>query len=165
MNTSDQNVFTLDTAFKRRWEFKKLKNEFTEEHKYKHYYVPGMEEYTWENVVRAINDYIINVKNPLVSEDKQIGVFFVKEDLLVKPGDTSNSTKKKEKFAYKMLEYLWNDVAKYNDRPKWFNNAETLDEAIDQYLKQKEVFSKELMNKLEEYKNKINKELEENSND
>ena len=140
MNTSDQNVFTLDTAFKRRWEFKKLKNTFKESHPYKDYFVPGMGDFTWKNFVDDINSYIVATSSDLQSEDKQLGVFFVSKDLLCeKPDDCSEE--KSEKFAYKVLEYLWDDVAKF-DRENWFNdNIKSLDELVEEYVKSgKEVF-------------------------
>ncbi len=140
MNTSDQNVFTLDTAFKRRWEFKKLKNTFKESHPYKDYFVPGMGDFTWKSFVDDINSYIVAASSDLQSEDKHLGVFFVSKDLLCeKPDDCSEE--KSEKFAYKVLEYLWNDVAKF-DRENWFNdNIKSLDELVEEYVKSgKEVF-------------------------
>ena len=137
MNTSDQNVFTLDTAFKRRWDFYKLKNIFTtsgeDEHPYRNYYVPGMENTTWQEFVDAINDFIINTSTDLQSEDKQLGVFFVDESLLCKTVEDTNDIKIL-KFAYKVLEYLWDDVAKF-DRDSWFiNSIRTLDELVDKYI-------------------------------
>lgn len=139
MNTSDQNVFTLDTAFKRRWDFKKLKNKFKSDHPYKGYLVPGMNNITWEMFVNDINNFIEN-SSDLQSEDKQLGVFFVSRKLLCKNvRDITNELK--ERFAYKVLEYLWDDVAKF-DRDNWFNsNIKSLDKLVEGYVKSgKEVF-------------------------
>lgn len=139
MNTSDQNVFTLDTAFKRRWDFKKLKNRFKDDHPYKDYFVPGMDNTTWKMFVEDINNFIED-SSDLQSEDKQLGVFFVSEELLCK--DVNDITDElKEKFAYKVLEYLWDDVAKF-ERDNWFNsNIKSLDKLVEEYVKSgKEVF-------------------------
>ena len=60
-----------------------------------------------------------------VNEDKQIGVFFVKESLLTS-GDA-------EKFAFKVFDYLWSDVAKL-DRGIFFNPYDTLEDLIAAYV-------------------------------
>ena len=134
MNTSDQNVYTLDTAFKRRWRLKKLKNIFTANHRYKDYYVPGM-KITWEDFVNAINEHIIKLGDDSLSEDKQIGIYFIDDGCLEKEefNITDFSKDKAELFAYKFFEYIWNDVAKI-DKDEWFENKKTLDQLIDSYL-------------------------------
>ena len=133
MNTSDQNVFTLDTAFKRRWDFEKLPNVFAKDHPYKDYFVPGMDNRTWKEVVTTINEFLVSNSTELQSEDKQIGVYFVSEQLLSKKADAANDQEKKKKFAYKLLEYLWNDVAKF-ERANWFGDIKSLDELIQKYI-------------------------------
>lgn len=134
MNTSDQNVFTLDTAFKRRWKFEKLQNIFKPDHKYANYYIPGMPTYTWKKLVEAINKYIVNRSDELSSEDKQLGVYFIGEETLCKTQDEAQDPVKKKDFAYKLLEYLWDDVAKFS-RSDWFNSdIKTLDKLIEEYM-------------------------------
>lgn len=128
MNTSDQNVYTLDTAFTRRWAKEHIPNEFNG-HKIQGMYIPGMSNYTWGEFVEAVNEQIRNNLESLqVNEDKQVGAFFVKEkDLLEKPAD---STEQKAKmFAYKVLEYLWADVSKL-DHSIIFNPRYTTFEAL-----------------------------------
>lgn len=123
MNTSDQNVYTLDTAFVRRWDREKIKNTFAKCN-FKATKVPGM-DYTWQEFVEAINACIASHLEDLqINEDKQIGAFFVKESLL------SGSA---EKFAYKVFDYLWNDVAKL-DHGIFFNHYDTLDALIATYV-------------------------------
>lgn len=135
MNTSDQNVFTLDTAFKRRWKFEKLQNVFKSDHKYADYYIPGMPTYTWKKLVTAINKYIVNRADELSSEDKQLGVYFIGEESLCKTQEEALDPVKKKEFAYKLLEYLWDDVAKFV-RSDWFNpDIKTLDQLIEEYVK------------------------------
>lgn len=134
MNTSDQNVFTLDTAFKRRWKFEKLPNVFTAEHGYAQYYVPGMAGVTWKELVDAINKHIVDRADELSSEDKQLGVYFIKEDSLCKTLDDVNNENKKKEFAYKLLEYIWDDVARYK-HDDWFDkDIKTLDQLIAKYM-------------------------------
>ena len=133
MNTSDQNVFTLDTAFKRRWEFKKLKNEFTADHAYSGYKVPGMPDVTWKKLVDDINDFIVSDADAIASEDKQIGVYFVAKNMLCSSEKDCDDEQKKLKFAYKLFEYLWDDVAKFS-RANWFGDVKTLDKLIEKYL-------------------------------
>lgn len=135
MNTSDQNVFTLDTAFKRRWEFMKLSNTFEADHKFKNKYIPG-DKITWEKLVNDINDWILNNADGYNSEDKQIGVYFVDDaGMTVDVIDRQNMNKDDaRKFAYKIMEYLWDDVAKFQ-REKWFkDNINSLDKLIDEYI-------------------------------
>ena len=145
MNTSDQNVFTLDTAFKRRWDFLKLKNKFVTEgenaHPYRELLVPGLKNCTWEKFVTEINDFIVYNASDLQAEDKQLGVFFVKRELLAETEQEATDKIKAERFAYKVLEYLWDDVAKF-DRDSWFvSNIKSLDELVEQYtIVGKEVF-------------------------
>lgn len=151
MNTSDQNVFTLDTAFKRRWKFKKLLNKFEADHKFKNKYIPGplgKADYTWEEVVNAINDYILEVSNGLNSEDKQIGVYFIDEKGMRQEKTTLSTPEEIDAFAYKVFEYLWDDVAKF-DRTKWFeDNIKSLDQLVEEYKKSGiEVFDYEIFHK------------------
>lgn len=151
MNTCDQNVFTLDTAFKRRWEFLKLKNRFEKTgdnaHPYSGYFVPGMENTTWEEFVDTINAFMLSNNNSFLSEDKQLGVYFVGEELLEKNNSTENK-EKTQKFAYKVLEYLWNDVAKF-DRDTWFKTSiKSLDELVELFISSgKEVFQNGIFKK------------------
>ena len=133
MNTSDQNVFTLDTAFKRRWAFEKLKNEFTDKHTYADYRIPGMPGIKWKKLVNDINDYIVSDADAIASEDKQIGVYFVAKNMLCSSESECNDEQKKLKFAYKLFEYLWDDVAKFS-RSNWFGDVKTLDNLIEKYL-------------------------------
>ena len=124
MNTSDQNVYTLDTAFVRRWEKEKIKNTF-EQCAFASTTVPGMPNYTWKEFVDGINGWIAkHLEDLQVNEDKQIGVFFVKESLLTN-GDA-------EKFAFKVFDYLWSDVAKL-DHGIFFNHYDTLEDLIKAY--------------------------------
>jgi len=133
MNTSDQNVFTLDTAFKRRWQFEKLRNEFTLKHEYKDYFVPGMEGVTWETLVNAINKYIVDRPDDLASEDKQLGVYFIEKGTLCETAEECSDETKIDRFAFKLFEYLWDDVAKYAHSDWFAAEIKTLDDLIDGY--------------------------------
>lgn len=124
MNTSDQNVYTLDTAFVRRWSREKIQNSF-KKCKFKDVAVPGMTNYTWEEFVTGINNRITSHLEDLqVNEDKQIGAYFVKEKFLKESSA--------EEFAYKVFDYLWSDVAKL-DHGVFFKPYDTLDKLIAAY--------------------------------
>lgn len=124
MNTSDQNVYTLDTAFVRRWSKEKIQNSFGK-CKFKGVAVPGMINYTWEEFVTGINSRIVSHLEALqVNEDKQIGAYFVKERFLKESSA--------EEFAYKVFDYLWSDVAKL-DHGVFFKPYDTLDKLITAY--------------------------------
>lgn len=132
MNTSDQNVFPLDTAFKRRWVMKRIRNVF-DDSEYsqimKKMYVPGT-DCRWPDFVKKINNKIAHTDSfGLNSEDKQIGVFFLKKKELSEMPNDENVEKINE-FGEKILMYLWEDVAKI-DRAFWFGNEySTLDELL-----------------------------------
>ena len=150
MNTGDQNVFTLDTAFKRRWQFKMMENDFTHcpvfdktgamsegDHPYATARIPQMPHITWDIFVDKINKEIL--KTGFQSEDKQIGMYFFGKNTLLSSAeeDTQEDEKtlkrKSYDFAYKLFEYLWNDVAKL-ERERWFGNVTTLSELIKKYI-------------------------------
>ena len=78
MNTSDQNVFTLDTAFQRRWDMRLIENNFENVD-------PSMAEatildtsITWKDFCTEINKIVIgNGVRMTSAEDKRLGVYFV----------------------------------------------------------------------------------------
>lgn len=135
MNTSDQNVYTLDTAFTRRWSKERMPNDFNG-NEIKDMMVPGMHKYTWEEFVDSVNNQIQDKLDDLqVNEDKQVGAFFVKKaDLL--PKDASSDDKEKAKsFAYKVLEYLWDDVSKLDHTVIFNPSYKTFESLVEAYLK------------------------------
>ncbi len=81
MNTSDQNVFTLDTAFQRRWKMRLIENSFDNVR-------PSLADcpildtgVTWRRFCETINTQIVGNKAKMASsEDKRLGVYFVHEN-------------------------------------------------------------------------------------
>lgn len=142
MNTSDQNVFTLDTAFKRRWSFEQISNDITRDqgHAFKSWYVPGT-EVIWADFLTKLNDKILDYKlQNQTNEDKRLGKYFVTKDCLVDPANTADITPEiAQSFAYKVLEYVWNDVCKIG-REDWFDTERyrTLEDLIDGFVNPKE---------------------------
>ena len=138
MNTSDQNVFTLDTAFSRRWVKERIANS-TNGHEIANFLVPGMERYTWGAFVDAINTQIQNRIDDLqVNEDKQVGTFFVKPSDLFAPGYGMTDEYKTQKalaFAHKVLEYLWDDVSKLDHSVIFNPSYKTFEKVVEGYLK------------------------------
>lgn len=136
MNTSDQNVFTLDTAFKRRWRMKRIPNKFDMSKDYdkklSKMYIPGS-SYTWEQFVDSLNKAILK-KNPtgLNSEDKQLGVYFVTEnELSYEPLNPDKDSI--DRFIEKVLLYIWDDVAKI-DPTLWFgDDISSFNDLVDEY--------------------------------
>lgn len=97
MNTSDQSLFPIDSAFKRRWEWVYMP---IKDHQDKGYKIEIDDTtYDWWGFLEKINSVINTVTN---SEDKKLGYFFVKTDKKIDA----------KKFVGKVLFYLWNDVFK-----------------------------------------------------
>ena len=144
MNTSDQNVFTLDTAFQRRWDMRLIENNFSN--------VDSLfanaeildTTVTWKNFCTEINKIIIGNSARMTSaEDKRLGAYFVHlrdlqynndmgdlkdYDLLRKKESNGTLTeiekqkitiirealKQNRKFPEKVIKYLWDDAFKFN---------------------------------------------------
>ena len=104
MNTSDQSLFPIDSAFKRRWEWRYMpiaqgRDENTGQ-PLQWRIVAERSEYDWWSFLQKINEQIASTTS---SEDKKLGFFFTK----AKEGVISA-----EKFVSKVIFYLWNDVFK-----------------------------------------------------
>ena len=100
MNTSDQSLFPIDSAFKRRWDWVYMPIADAK----KNYVIEiDNDQYDWWNFLEAINAIIESTTH---SEDKKLGYFFVK----AKDGRITVET-----FVSKVIFYLWNDVFKDNE--------------------------------------------------
>ena len=81
MNTSDQNVFTLDTAFQRRWRMRLIENNFDNVRASLANAQILDTEVTWKTFCEKINAIIVGNKAKMASaEDKRVGVYFVHEN-------------------------------------------------------------------------------------
>ena len=84
MNTSDQNVFTLDTAFQRRWRMRLIENNFENVRDSLAQAQILDTEVTWQRFCETVNGLIVGNKVKMASaEDKRLGVYFVHESDLV----------------------------------------------------------------------------------
>lgn len=121
MNTSDQNVFTLDTAFQRRWIMRMIPNTF-DGHKFAN--KPILDTtVSWRAFCSAINDEILRRNNVTSSEDKRLGAYFITAADLVWHEEEDHVEKgSKEwiiarhsnaRFSEKVLKYLWDDAFKF----------------------------------------------------
>ena len=98
MNTSDQSLFPIDSAFKRRWDWQYMP---IVDEKRNHRIAVAGNEYDWWSFVEKINTRIEQVTE---SEDKQIGYWFAQVD--------ENGIISADRFVSKVVSYLWNDVFK-----------------------------------------------------
>lgn len=81
MNTSDQNVFTLDTAFQRRWQMRLIENNFNNVRASLANASILDTQVTWKKFCETINGIIVKNKSKMASaEDKRLGVYFIHEN-------------------------------------------------------------------------------------
>lgn len=124
MNSADQGVFPMDTAFKRRWDFKYLGIDESDKDIRGKFVVVGSKEQQrieWNELRKAINEFLANEK---INEDKQLGPYFLSRSIVVPDdgGDEIDSEKFSEAFKNKVLMYLFDDAAKQK-RGKLFEGS------------------------------------------
>lgn len=103
MNTSDQSLFPIDSAFKRRWDWKYIpiaKGKDNDGVELDWEIAIDSEKYDWWTFIETVNKHIFGTTN---SEDKQLGFFFCKAKDNIIDAET---------FVGKVIFYLWNDVFK-----------------------------------------------------
>ena len=153
MNTSDQNVFTLDTAFQRRWDMRLIENDFTNIDSALANAEILDTTVTWKNFCIEINNIVIGNSARMTSaEDKRLGAYFVHlrdlkfnenmgdlreydslrkkeskgsltDEEKAKISDIREAIRQNRKFPEKVIKYLWDDAFKFN-REVIFETAE-----------------------------------------
>ena len=117
MNTSDQSLFPIDSAFKRRWDWKyiRISEGKGKDGKPLNYRIQfkttdgNIFDVSWWEFVKSIND---DIEEATKSEDKKLGYFFCKPDKKAKDEDETNTIITAETFVGKVVFYLWQDVFK-----------------------------------------------------
>jgi hypothetical protein len=111
MNSSDQGVYPLDSAFKRRWSFKYMPIDFQSSPK-------GAVELdgrrlTWDSLAKSINE-ILSTEYAHLEEDRFIGPWFLNKEEVQSQFSKSIESK--------LFTYLWNDVLRHQQKDKIFND-------------------------------------------
>lgn len=146
MNTADQNVFTLDTAFQRRWTMQMIDNNIENcDYRDKPILDTGI---SWKAFNKVINEHILDMnKDSLSSEDKRLGAFFVRE----------NELANESYFAEKVIKYLWDDVFKFNKSALFNSSFNSLDKVLSAFKSNKDfqrfdIFNEDIKLQLEKLK-------------
>ncbi len=129
MNSADQGVFPMDTAFKRRWDFRYMGVDEEEgQVDHVHFLAPGgegnQERVSWNRLRRAVNARLS--KECRVNEDKLLGPFFLSGGILETEegsGLVKDNPGFLEAFKSKILMYLFEDGARQK-RPQMFAGCE-----------------------------------------
>ena len=143
INTSDQNVFNLDTAFGRRWQYEVFGEEQTKgtNNIYTKGKIIGIEGFTWNEFREKINDKILKSEDIFNAEDKRMGLYYIDKECLSEGEETEESKViSRKKFANKIFRYLWTDVFK-NDREAIFYTEKynTLEKIVIDFTKGKAI--------------------------
>lgn len=122
MNTSDQNVFTLDTAFQRRWIMRHIDNDVMSAI-HANDTIDGS-KITWGAFALTINREAIRASEGLTSaEDKRLGAYFVTKRELMK-----------DRFPEKVLKYLWDDAFRMERERVFSPEMDSLDKVIGTFI-------------------------------
>lgn len=141
VNTSDQNVNVIDTAFKRRFDFTyvgvepiKSNNGYVNNFSIK---FTSDNQYEWVKLYQAINHVIINDLG--LAEDKQLGPFFLK--------DKDDENLNREQVANKLLHYLWQDVERvsYTSGSLFADGITSFSQLYYAFEKQENILSKSVI--------------------
>ena len=124
MNSADQGVFPMDTAFKRRWDFTYLGIDDSDKDIRGKYVTVGSKEkqrIEWNQLRKSINEFLAGEK---INEDKQLGPYFISRSIVVPPngGTEIDSERFCDVFKHKVLMYLFDDAARQK-RGKLFEGS------------------------------------------
>lgn len=116
MNTSDQSLFPIDSAFKRRWEMEYVGVNYADAEQFS-VKIDDAHKYSWADILKGMNRYIKQEKH---STNKILGNRFVQAD--------ENNVFSSIVFRDKVLFFLFNDVFKDEDefRTSFFGGNDTL---------------------------------------
>ena len=141
MNSADQGVFPMDTAFKRRWDFTYLgidDNDSDIQGKVVKIKVGNTEkDIEWNSLRQAINEFLAKEK---INEDKQLGPYFISRKITVPAngGNIIDTEAFNRVFKQKVIPYLFDDAAKQK-RSKLFegipNEANRYSKICEEYDK------------------------------
>ena len=149
MNSADQGVFVMDSAFKRRWEFVYVPIDFKMHLDIGKQEVAGFDKITWQDFAEGLNKYLADTLE--IPEDKLIGPRFLKKSEIIN----------KDKIASKLLIYLWDDVVRYK-RNELFLKSSRFSEVVEDFKHGKPIFNKNVQDilKLPTENNDINTSTE-----
>lgn len=137
MNTSDQSLFPMDSAFKRRWDWEYVpieygqKNSNNEDNDSYNFIIKiGGNKYKWIKFLKKVN---YKIYDTTLSEDKQMGNYFIKDDV------------NELQFVNKVMFYLWNEVCKdeYKTQRNFFRKGNAKDNEECQEFKFVDLFTAE----------------------
>ena len=146
MNSSDQGVFPLDTAFKRRFNFEYVSVDFDAHHTKPDFVDPkinvGGALVSWQIFGKAINETLLDTRTP---EDKLLGPFFLSPSELSKPNlDTL--------IVQKVCFYLWEDVLRHEDKKSIFDeNLRSFSDLQNKFKARENIFSDSVLNYISEF--------------
>ncbi len=113
MNSADQGVFPMDTAFKRRWDFTYIGIDDNDDEIQGKYVILGngtSQKVEWNKLRKAINRFLAKQK---INEDKQLGPYFLSRKIVIpESGDEIDRDRFCEAFKNKVIMYLFEDAAK-----------------------------------------------------
>lgn len=142
VNTNDQNVFVMDTAFKRRFDWQYVSTKPTNEDNNPVLSIINNSNEKgvihWHDLYQKLNEYITKVMK--LGEDKQVGQYFIKF--------SSYDEKNKEKIQNKLLQYLWDDVEKasFNGAKLFNKDVANFADLYEKFESDTSIFSDEFIN-------------------
>ncbi|WJE74200.1 AAA family ATPase (plasmid) [Bacillus mycoides] len=147
MNSADQGVFVMDSAFKRRWNFEYRPIDI-QNAGHKNELIPYGRQYVkWGEFIGKING-VLSDGDIRINEDKHVGPYFIK------PADLEGKSDEQKQgiIASKLLIYLWDDVVRHK-RTYFFENPTTFSDLVVRYKDGELVFKCEFPMVLEQEEN------------
>ena len=154
MNTSDQAVEPMDTAFKRRWKYVYMPIDFDKTHEVTKAPLHAQGNFkiirkdandkneiiqvSWKDLALKLNDFLSNLDVP---EDRHFGQWFVKDDEIL------DLDKAKDTLGSKILMYLWDDVLRHEGKSEIFTNEiKTYGQLISRLNNSEVIFNANFLN-------------------
>ncbi|MBJ9948530.1 AAA family ATPase [Acinetobacter bereziniae] len=154
MNTSDQAVEPMDTAFKRRWKYIYMPIDFDKTHEVTKAPLHAQGNFeiirkdandknetiqiSWKDLALKLNDFLSDLDVP---EDRHLGPWFVKDDEIL------DLDKAKETLGSKILMYLWDDVLRHEGKSEIFTNEiKTYGQLISKLNSDEVIFNANFLN-------------------